>query len=90
MHDVLALALKSTGLVQNFEGGFGTEPRHAAGETEFILRRIFHGGKPRHYTPHVGTVARSYDAPRERESRRERSQGHVTCVIETGQSVGES
>jgi hypothetical protein len=72
VNDVFALALEGASFVQNFEGGFGTEPRHAAGETEFILRRIFHGGKPMHYTPHVGGVARSYDAPRaEEKSERE-------------------
>ncbi len=57
MHDVLALALQRPRSVQDFEGGFGTEPRHAAGEAKLVLSGIFHDGKPRHYTPKAAGLA---------------------------------
>src|SRR5579862_4852042 len=45
MDDALALALKGAGLIQNFERGFSAEPRHAAGELQFVLGGLRHDDK---------------------------------------------
>ena len=37
MDDVLALALQGAGANQDFEGSFGTEPRHAVGQAQLGL-----------------------------------------------------
>jgi hypothetical protein len=42
MNDAFALALKGAGFVQDFEGGFGAQARHAAGELQFVLRGLRH------------------------------------------------
>ena len=43
MNDLLALALESACLVQNFKGSFSAQPRHASGQAEFVLSSISHG-----------------------------------------------
>ena len=44
VNDFLALLLQSAGAVQNFKGGFSTEPRHPAGQAQFELGRSEHSG----------------------------------------------
>src|SRR5215467_2412898 len=78
--DVFALALKGACFVQDFEGGFGAETRHAAGEAKLVLRGVFHDGKPRHYTLRVMEMGYGYDALRRGWSRREASQGGVMVL----------
>ena len=79
MNDVLALAFQRARFVQNFESGFGTEPRHAAGEAKLILGGIFHDGKPGHYTPKAARSADPGIMTREEDQSPEyRSPGCVT------------
>jgi hypothetical protein len=51
VHDVFALAFQRSSLIQDFEGGFGPEARHARGQAKLVLGGGgFHAGKGRHYT----------------------------------------
>jgi hypothetical protein len=44
VNDFFALLFERAGAVQNFKGGFGAEPRHAAGQTQFVLGCGWHSG----------------------------------------------
>src|ERR1700722_5573793 len=51
VNDFLALSFQGASLVQDFEGSFGSEARHALGQLEFVLRGFGHRVETRHYTP---------------------------------------
>jgi len=43
VNDFLALTFQGARLVQNFKGGFSTEPRHALSQSKFMLCGRIHG-----------------------------------------------
>src|ERR1700730_5467006 len=49
--NIFALTLQGASLIQNFKGGLGAEPRHALGQSKFVLRSFFHRRKSCHYIP---------------------------------------
>ena len=51
VHDLFALRFEGSRAAQDFKGGFGSQPRHPVGKTQFELGGVFHGGKPTDYIP---------------------------------------
>ena len=59
VHDILALAFQRPRLVEDLEGSFGAQARHAIGKAKFVLCGRFHSDKTRHYIPPRWVLSRA-------------------------------
>ena len=59
MNDFPALAFQGSRLVQDFKGSLGAEPRHALGQSKFMLCGLIHGARSASlYSPGFGAPAK--------------------------------